>query len=186
MIAVIDNYLPTELFQALNAKMLKRFKPAPVPEWDVFNEWSMRLTAHSIYNNNTAWSKILLGPMIPEIVSRTINLLANQYNCVNPQVWSTWYQYTGLAQNPMPKHRDKPIHSKKLEITFTSLLYAHNEWHDDWGGELCFDNTEILPKSNRLVIYSRDLEHWVNPIKHNNYDYQRMVFGMSWSTDNDF
>jgi Rps23 Pro-64 3,4-dihydroxylase Tpa1-like proline 4-hydroxylase len=108
-------------------------------------------------------------------------------NLINPLARQMWYQYHS-KKHKIISHLDQAVKDKTSKQSFTSLLYMHDNWEDSWGGELTFlnDKQSILPKPNRLIIYSRDEEHWVNEITHDLDDYQRMLFFTAWGTDNDF
>lgn len=61
-------------------------------------------------------------------------------------------------------HRDNP--QQKNDRVISTVYYLHQDWQDDWGGELRLQdkNTQwhtILPQSNRLVLFQSDLLHEV-------------------------
>jgi len=183
MFLYVDNFLPDELFMQLNKQMLWRFRPNV--RQDNKSESPMRIRTLS-ENNDYTESKMLLGKMVPDAINLVKNHMVNVLKFKNPEAHSIWYQYM-LPKHFVGKHHDyNTIRDKKPYQCFSAFLYTHGEWQDDWGGELCFNGAELLPKSNRIIMYSRDEEHWVNPIKHGNETYNRMFLGISWSTDNDF
>lgn len=61
-------------------------------------------------------------------------------------------------------HRDNP--QGKNGRVISTVYYLHENWQDDWGGELRLQDKNdqwhiIQPKSNRIVIFQSDLLHEV-------------------------
>lgn len=190
MFTYIDNFLPEQLFQELNERMLWRYKPGLRQDQGkalILDTSSSAIRIRtSSDNNDYTESAILLGKMVPAAVELVKNYLTEELKFINPEARSIWFQYH-LLEHRVGKHYDDGNIRKRLpHQCFSTFLYSHEKWEDDWGGELCFNDGELLPKSNRLITYSRDEEHWVNLINHDLKDYKRMFLGMSWSTDNDF
>jgi len=184
----IDNFLPDIQFKELNERMLWRFKPTIRQDAITIrnrNSHPVRIRTSSD-NNDYTEAAMILGKMVPDVVAKVKNFLENEHKFVNCMASSIWFQYHSQEQTLSQHYDDGHIRGKKPNQCFTSFVYTHNIWEDNYGGELCFETGSILPKSNRLVIYSRDELHWVNPIKHNLENYNRMFLGVSWSTDNDF
>ena len=69
--------------------------------------------------------------------------------------------------NGHPFGSDGSVHTDSLsERSFTSIYYAHDKWHPNWGGETVFFNknktdiiTSIYPKPNRLIIFRGLVPH---------------------------
>ena len=66
-------------------------------------------------------------------------------------------------------HRDNP--QKKNDRVISTVYYLHEDWQDDWGGELHLqDKNEqwhtIQPKPNRIAMFQSDLLHEVIQAKH--------------------
>ena len=103
---------------------------------------------------------------------------------INPLARMMWFQYHS-DKHKVIQHYDNTLAGSTNKKSFTSLLYMHDTWEDTWGGELTFlnDKKPILPKPNRLMIYSRDEEHWVNEITHGIEDYKRMFLFTAWVTE---
>lgn len=180
-----DNFLDEDMFSSLNKRMIWRFKPNLRQDNVIKKEAAVRIRTLS-NNNDYTESAVLLGNMVPDIVSQIKNFLINKLNFIDPVANGIWFQYMSNKQMVGPHHDEGNIRGKKPNQCYSTFLYSHNIWEDNWGGELCFHTGQILPKKNRLIIYSREEEHWVNDIKHDIDDYQRMFLGVSWSTDNDF
>lgn len=192
----VDNFVPDDMFNALTTRMLQRFKPGLrqdtgsvqhknyIPDRKNFEKAAVRIRTSSD-NHDYSESKMLLGSMVPDIVVLIKDYMQNVLHIKNPMANTIWFQYQSPSQK-VAKHVDGTrIRGCKPENCYNSFLYAHKEWDKHWGGELCFNDIEILTKANRLVIYSREEEHWVNSITHGMNDYQRMFLGIDWSTDND-
>lgn len=66
-------------------------------------------------------------------------------------------------------HRDNP--QGKNGRVISSVYYLHEQWQDDWGGELHLQDKNnnwhiIQPKPNRIVLFQSDLMHEVLQAKH--------------------
>lgn len=66
-------------------------------------------------------------------------------------------------------HRDNP--QGKNGRIISTVYYLHEEWQEDWGGELRLQDKNdqwhiIAPKTNRIAIFQSDLLHEVLPAKH--------------------
>ena len=67
------------------------------------------------------------------------------------------------------RHRDNP--QGKNGRVISVVYYLHEEWHDDWGGELRLQDKNdhwhtISPKPNRIALFQSDLMHEVLKAKH--------------------
>ena len=66
-------------------------------------------------------------------------------------------------------HRDNP--QGKNGRMISAVYYLHDEWQDDWGGELRLQDKNgawhiIQPKPNRIALFQSDLLHEVLKAKH--------------------
>lgn len=66
-------------------------------------------------------------------------------------------------------HRDNP--QGKNGRIISTVYYLHEEWQQDWGGELHLQDKNqiwhtLLPQPNRIVIFQSDLLHEVVLAKH--------------------
>lgn len=178
MVFTKDNVLPLDLLTTLNERMLKRYMPN---KKEGLYTSVQRVRAFS-NNNDFTEAATFLGSIVPKIATLIKDVIIEECNLSNPQASDVWFQYM-LHQHTLGPHVDTDIiRGLDNSKTFSTFLYCHKEWQDDWGGELVFHSTVILPKPNRLVVYSRDEEHWVDPIKHTIQNYKRMFFGVNWST----
>ena len=198
-----DNFLSDELFNLFKEDMLNKYEPRK--EW-VTDNGEMRFGKYLSGENykedapvrvmdltypedgNYMYTAVKLGSKsLPEIARSIKQYMIECMNLINPLARQMWYQYHS-KKHKIISHLDQAVKDKTSKQSFTSLLYMHDNWEDSWGGELTFlnDKQSILPKPNRLIIYSRDEEHWVNEITHDLDDYQRMLFFTAWGTDNDF
>jgi SM-20-related protein len=67
------------------------------------------------------------------------------------------------------KHRDNP--QGKNGRVISAVYYLHEDWHDDWGGQLRLQDKNdqwhtITPKPNRIALFQSDLLHEVLEAKH--------------------
>ena len=195
-----DNFLPEELFSTFSKEATVQYEPregwykldshaygrglsgedyqtvaptrivgTPYPEKDNFCMSAVQMKSKSL----------------PEVVYSIKKYMIEELKFINPEARMVWFQYHS-NKSKVISHIDNPLAGKPIEQAFTSLLYVHDTWEDAWGGEVCFiDGDSILPKPNRLVIYRRDVEHWVNEIMHNQDGYPRTLLFTGWATDND-
>ena len=184
MITYFDDFLDQSTFTELNERMLKRFSKNLRQDVGSFNTDNSAVRVRSTStNNNFIQSAGLLGSkVVIPILEQIKTFLPTKIGGINPQAYSVWFQYMNKYQG-VNKHFDGTVNNRPKKQSYSAFLYAHSEWEDDWGGELCVNSAEVLPKPNRLIVYSRDEEHWVNEVVHSNDEYQRMFFGSSWSLD---
>ncbi|SPL69698.1 2OG-Fe(II) oxygenase [Acinetobacter stercoris] len=79
-------------------------------------------------------------------------------------------------------HRDNP--QKKNDRVISAVYYLHEEWQEDWGGQLHLQDKNdhwhtITPKPNRIAMFRSDLLHEVLEAKH-----QRLSI-TAWLRSND-
>jgi hypothetical protein len=196
-----DNFLSDEVFNLFKEDMLNKYEPRK--EWGNENPIYGKYLSGENYEEDAPVRVLALtnpedgdymytaarlgSKSLPEIARSIKQYMIEDMNLINPLARQMWYQYHS-NKHKVIQHWDPAVNGKTSKQSFTSLLYMHDTWEDDWGGELTFlnDKQSILPKPNRLVIYSRDEEHWVSEITHTLDDYQRMFFFTAWGTDNDF
>ena len=182
MITHFDNFLDAKTFTDLNQYMLS--KKIHVVENENQNGKFGDLT-HTI-GVGTAFFRykvdkhdlIILSPIIAQIKE----CLKNVTKSTAQQHYASWFQYMNNNQRA-GKHFDGAVNNKHHTRSYSAFIYTHTIWEDHYGGELCVKGTETKVYPNRLVIYSRDEEHWTNSILHDQPTYQRMFFATSWSVD---
>jgi len=207
-----DNFLDQSTFKMFNEEILTSYKPRPEGWWTQhgqlgYESYGKGLSGKNYEKdapvlvlgesypeeNNYVRSAMLMGSKsLPNVVRSIKKHMIEDLKFTNPLARMMWFQYHS-NKHKVIQHLDDPLNGKTPKQSFTSILYMHDDWEDDWGGELCFSDgsirqfgpSSILPKSNRLVIYSREEEHWVNEITHAMDDYQRMFLFTAWATDND-
>ena len=105
-----------------------------------------------------------------------------------------WIQYTDHT-SVFHRHRDGGMLGYPDTECFTSILYTHKEWNDEWGGILKISDSssevgleelneniyDYSPKPNTMITWSRDHPHWVTPI--NSTNVTRSFFGACWYRD---
>ncbi len=195
MIVCQDDFLSTDNFQELNTCILNRFNTTlkehtiwcsenfpEKPVQLVVRQLPIRTRFESFGDEDYTRLEFLLGLPIVSITKIIQQYMINELQIKNPKPSSIWFQYMHNKQI-VRKHLDGALGGNSLSKSFTSLLYAHEQWEDTWGGEVYIADQSYLPKPNRLVIYSRDNPHGVNPIHHKNDDYYRLFLGVSWSSD---
>jgi hypothetical protein len=101
----------------------------------------------------------------------------------NIKLSNVWFQY-GDSETQMHRHSDGTIHNATDENCFTSMIFTHPQWDNDWGGIFnveSMDGTETTiqnPDPNSFIIWNRHHPHWMTPIVKDCPT--RMFMGMSW------
>lgn len=75
-------------------------------------------------------------------------------------------------------HRDRDITGKGREYSFSSIVYLHDSWNKQLGGEFYTPDIEVEPVPNRMLWYSRDELHGVRPGQ--NWTEPRRMMLLSW------
>jgi len=187
MITYQDNFLSSDAFQELNTCILNRFD-ATVKENIITSERKydpenpIRTRIEPVENEDYTRVQFLLGLPIVSITKTVQEYMINELNILNPKPHSIWIQYMNNTHS-MGKHLDAKVRGRPLDKSFTTLLYSHMQWEDNWGGEIMIEDQSYLPKPNRLVVYTRDKIHAAKPILHTDNNYYRLFLGTSWSSD---
>jgi len=101
----------------------------------------------------------------------------------NIKLSNIWLQY-GDTDTKMHRHTDGGVKGSPADRCFTSLIFCHEYWDDNWGGIFNLssadkiDKISFSPKPNDLVMWTRDHPHWMTPITEKCP--LRMFLGMSW------
>ena len=192
-----DNFLSDSLFKSFNEDLLNRYEPRE--KWVDDDVYGLYLSGENYKEdaptrimgdaypeeNDYMHSAIKMkSKSLPEIVRSIKKCMIEENQLINPLARMMWFQYHS-NKNKVIQHYDNTLAGSTNKKSFTSLLYMHDTWEDTWGGELTFlnDKKPILPKPNRLMIYSREEEHWENEITHGLEDYQRMFLFTAWVTE---
>lgn len=77
-------------------------------------------------------------------------------------------------------HKDGEVREKSIDNCYTSIVYLNDEWDDTLGGNFEIHGHSVVSAPNRMVIYSRDEEHWVSPAL-TNWKIPRQMLLISWS-----
>lgn len=77
-------------------------------------------------------------------------------------------------------HRDGKVREKSIDNCYTSIVYLNDDWNENLGGNFEIQDVSIVSLPNRLVIYSRDEEHWVSPAL-DKWKLPRQLLLISWS-----
>ena len=80
-------------------------------------------------------------------------------------------------------HLDGPVRDKSLDSCYSSIVYLNDEWDETLGGNFEIEGNSVASLPNRLVIYSRDTEHWVSPAL-SKWNLPRQMLLISWSKNN--
>ncbi len=116
-------------------------------------------------------------------VEQTRELLINEFHIKNPEIANIWFAYNN-ADKKQGWHCDGPVRDFPVDQCLTVCLYLHSIWQPEWGGEIITDSgNHYEPKPNRLVIWSRDIIHQVNPIFTPDPNYMRMVMATTWTSE---
>lgn len=126
MFFYVDNFLPNDLFESLNDRMIQRFKPnlrqddKPRPRAAV----RIRTTTDGLDYSESA---VLLGKMVPDIVEYTRTFLIDNLNFKDPTAHGIWFQYMSNQQLVGPHYDNKSLRGKLPTQCFSTFLYSHAE-----------------------------------------------------------
>ena len=124
----------------------------------------------------------VFGPDIEKGLLQVKNYLIDK-GWKNIKLSNVWFQY-GDTKTQMHRHSDGTIHNATFENCFTSMIFTHPKWDNDWGGLFkveSMDGTETTiqnPDPNSFIIWNRHHPHWMTPIVKECP--LRMFIGMSW------
>jgi hypothetical protein len=120
------------------------------------------------YSTDLAVIKNQLGNVYYHIFQK-VKIFGQELTGYNLGLCSFRLQAT-LEDYIIDAHRDNDITGQGLDKSFSSIIYLHNSWNKDLGGEFYTPDIDVEPLPNRLLWYSRDELHgvrtgsnWVEP-----------------------
>lgn len=207
MIYNVKNFIDQEVFDRLSKKTLAMYKISK-PEYgskpanDSFlNEKHGRYTAGI---SEQSCKRVRFWCSGDDVQKETVDFFGKDVGVVldklrqylidkghpNIKLSNVWFQY-GDMDTKMDRHSDGNIKESPFDKCFTSLLFLHPHWEQEWGGiftiapvpeteESQIDevSTPFFPEPNSLVMWTRDHPHWMTPIVKECP--LRMFIGMSW------
>lgn len=194
----IDDFLPTDQFQALKQRILSRFVRGNGQKFKHGSGDPIRIESHH-EDGNWREGVNLLGQECTPAILKIITSLED-HGARDLCNWSVWFQYTTDGMH-IPIHRDAPLRKSTLEHTYSAILYC-SDWEPGWGGEFYHGEPVweepapgqrqtvkeltvtgvIQPIPNRMIVWSRDIWHAVYPVTYDNPDYKRAFLGTGWSS----
>jgi hypothetical protein len=194
----IDDFLPTDQFQALKQRIDRRFVRGNGSAFEHGSDFPVRIESHHADGN---WQEgvNLLGQECTPAIKKMITSLEER-GARELCNWSVWFQYIANGMR-IPIHRDAPLRKSTLEHTYSAILYC-SDWEPGWGGEFYHGKpvwevdlvtqkqsvkeltvTGIIePRPNRMIVWSRDIWHAVYPVTYDNPGYKRTFLGTGWSS----
>ena len=155
--AIIDDAYPLEYIKALAQECtsnLNHFKDAAIQNGVVSN----------IRSDHILWinEELLLAQQHVEQLNSLAQDLNRNFYLGIQDVEAHFACYN--AGEFYALHRDNP--QGKNGRMISSVFYIHEEWQDDWGGELRLQDKNdqwhiIQPKPNRIALFQSDLLHEV-------------------------
>lgn len=161
--AVIDNFLPKEVFDLIS-KNLKNV--------DKFNDVKKEFLSHVEYKKKVFGDKDLIGNLklpVDILGSKKIKkIFENFFNVTNITSLTDWSNYGGYFPFHSMKtggllgtHVDHSHSRDNLLHVANAIFYVSENWEYEWGGETFFSNQsgfkmekKIYPKPNRVVLFT--------------------------------
>jgi len=202
MIHYVDNFLPQDQFEAL-AKRVNNGLRGDISSLKKDGDEPVRVTHHE---RSGDWGEgcNFLGQECRPAIEKMIRVMEDDLNIKELKNWSIWFQYI-IDTMWIAPHQDQGLRFSDQANTFTTVLYT-SDWQPGWGGEFIvgepvydYDeqpNSEVYqratgltnlthviePLPNRMLIWSREEWHGVNPVTNPDPDYLRSFFGTGWSS----
>lgn len=153
----VDNFLDQEDLSAL----LDRAKKATEEEWNLFNETSLN---GPFWDGKRLMVEQHLGNNLGDKLSA---LFDNKYWITTPNKVQRFYQNDSLGPLIDAEHG--------ALMAYGSILFLHDDIDDDG---IIFPqlNKNIKPKTNKLVVYSSDIQYIIPGPKNNANKYFITVF----------
>jgi len=148
--------------------------------WGDYN-WN---TCYFDLNGDHTIPSVAIGKDIRPILNKMTDVVKNKYESYTIPALNNVFFMFSINGYETHKHRDQTYartSEEALAATFKAFIFCNEVWKEEWGGHLCFNCSENLPKPNRLVIFSMDETHWVNLVK--DAEVERSIFGARWGTD---
>ena len=170
-------------------KVLEEYDKTLGPEQGIYNKEISRQYCKRFRfwcNGDDVWEETIqfFGPDIEQPLIRLKQYLIDK-GWSNIKLSNIWFQY-GDQNTEMHRHHDGQIHGAEYKNCFTSMIFVHREWQEDWGGTFHIDSvdtindtTSFVSEPNSLLMWNRDHPHWMAPIIRDDIPL-RMFLGMSW------
>lgn len=183
-----DNFLSPENFKELNALGIRRF---PLIEKE--DVYSRQNALHPIRSRDlqlppghttlTPEFELRYGKITTKAVNQIYQFLLNEANVIKPELATVWFAYMNSAKQ-LDFHSDGPVRGIPVERCVTVCLYIHNDWKEEWGGEIeSEEGTRFMPVPNRLVVWSRDVIHKVADITATELPFNRTIMATTWTSE---
>ena len=195
-----SNFLNDDLFEILSLKSQRLYKMSKLediamevvredidPERGIYDknishQRAMRFRFYCNGDDVMDETIAFFGPDIGKILLQVKDYLIDK-GWKNIKLSNVWFQY-GDTETQMHRHSDGIIHNATADNCFTSMIFTHPKWDNDWGGQFkveSMDGTETTvqnPNPNSFIIWNRHHPHWMTPIVKECP--LRMFIGMSW------
>jgi len=192
MVVVKDNFLSEDRFNWLKQIASKKAESS----FNIATKGNASLISKFYTKDNTGWDlsflKLkgdvtipahVLGKEVIHIIDDVESAIAEFDSFVKHEELVNLYFMFSIKGYEIPKHFDAVYRNstkEDLSKIYKAFIFCHDEWSEDWGGELCFHHGEYSPLPNRLLIYSGDEEHWVKPVNDMAKDNIRKIFGLRY------
>lgn len=145
---IIDNAIPHHLLRSLSATW-------PEASW---RGW------HQYKDGNSIKRTTRDAEQIPRAAWPCLNAMARivEHECGFPD-WDL--QGAGLHEIPSGGHLRRHLDSDVMLSTgwrreLSVVLFCNERWQEDWGGKLIVQQTEIVPRFGRMVVFETNDESW--------------------------
>lgn len=194
MILIEDNFLSTDDFDWLNAVAEQKADLS----LQIAQDQNKRNVANIKFykKDETAWdygfivrntgttiAYSAIGENIQHIINQVEKRIEQAVPSLDPlQTIFFMFSKEGYEVNKHKDIRSLNTPDEKLQKIYKAFIFCHRQWEDNWGGELCFSTETVLPKPNRLVVYSSDELHWVNKVNKIDNN-RRMIFTVRYGNE---
>ena len=145
-----SNFLSDDLFEIVSLKSQRLYKMSKLEDTvmdvvrddidpdrgiydkNVSHQRAMRFRFYCNGDDVMEETTDFFGPDVGKILSQVKYYMIDK-GWKNIKLSNVWFQY-GDSETQMHRHSDGTIHNATDENCFTSMIFTHPKWDNDWGG----------------------------------------------------